>query len=86
MNEFIADLYHEFRRHKGLADRAMAQLDNQEFFRRPGALVNSVALIVKHLAGNTISRWTDFLTSDGEKTNCDRDGEFVLTAQAGWTS
>jgi hypothetical protein len=79
MNDYLADLHHEFRRHKGLADRAMAQLDDQEFFRRPGTLVNPVALIVKHLAGNMVSRWTDFLTSDGEKASRDRDGEFLLT-------
>jgi uncharacterized damage-inducible protein DinB len=81
MNDFLADVRHEFLRHKGLADRAMAQLDDQEFFRRPGAHVNPVALIVKHLAGNLVSRWTDFLTTDGEKASRDRDGEFVLTEQ-----
>src|SRR5262249_4171870 len=79
MNDFLADLQYEFRRHKGLADRAMAQLDDQDFFRRPGPLVNPVALIIKHLAGNMVSRWTDFLTADGEKVSRDRDGEFLLT-------
>jgi uncharacterized damage-inducible protein DinB len=81
MNDFLADIRHEFVRHKGLADRAMARLDDQEIFRRPGTLVNPVALIVKHLAGNMISRWTDFLTTDGEKASRDRDGEFLLTEQ-----
>src|SRR5262249_27361441 len=81
MNDFLTDVRHEFVRHKGLADRAMAQLDDQEVFRRPGTLVNPVALIVKHLAGNMVSRWTDFLTSDGEKASRDRDGEFLLTEQ-----
>jgi uncharacterized damage-inducible protein DinB len=81
MSDFLADLLHEFRRHKGLADRAMTQLDDEAFFRRPGTLVNPVALIVKHLAGNMVSRWTDFLTSDGEKASRDRDGEFLLTEQ-----
>jgi hypothetical protein len=70
---------HEFRRHKGLADRAMAGLDDDQFFHRPGPQVNPIALIVKHLAGNIASRWTDFLTTDGEKTTRDRDGEFLLT-------
>jgi uncharacterized damage-inducible protein DinB len=79
MNDFLADLQHEFQRHKGLADRAMSELDDPAFFRRPGALVNPVALIVKHLAGNFASRWTDFLTTDGEKASRDRDGEFLLT-------
>jgi hypothetical protein len=79
MDDFLADLRYEFRRHKGLADRAMGQLDDHDFFRRPGELVNPVALIVKHLAGNMASRWTDFLTTDGEKPTRDRDGEFLLT-------
>jgi len=79
MDDFLADLRHEFQRHKGLAERAMAQLDDQAFFHRPGEQVNPVALIVKHLAGNMASRWTDFLTTDGEKLTRDRDGEFLLT-------
>src|SRR3954451_9829070 len=79
MDEFVADLRHELRRHKGLAERAMAGLDEGDFFRRPGEQVNPVALIVKHLAGNMASRWTDFLTTDGEKPTRDRDGEFLLT-------
>jgi hypothetical protein len=81
MDKLIADLTHEFRRHKDLADRAMAPLDEEQFFRRPGELVNPIALIVKHIAGNLTSRWTDFLTSDGEKPSRDRDGEFLLTEQ-----
>jgi hypothetical protein len=79
MEDFLQDLLHEFRRHKGLADRAMAELDDTQFFHRPGALVNPVALIVKHLGGNLVSRWSDFLTTDGEKPSRDRDGEFLLT-------
>jgi hypothetical protein len=79
MDDFVADLRHEFRRQKGGAERAMGQLTDEDFFRRPGELVNPVALIVKHLAGNMASRWTDFLTTDGEKPTRDRDGEFILT-------
>jgi len=79
MDDFLQDLHHEFRRHKGLADRALAELDDAQFFHRPGPLVNPVALIVKHLAGNLVSRWTDFLTTDGEKQSRDRDSEFLLT-------
>jgi uncharacterized damage-inducible protein DinB len=80
-NPLIADLTHEFRRHKDLADRAMAQLDDEQFFRRPGEAVNPVALIVKHLAGNFASRWSDFLTTDGDKPSRDRDSEFHLAEQ-----
>jgi hypothetical protein len=79
MDDFLQDVRHEFRRHKGLADRAMAGLDDDQFFHRPGPPVNPIALIVKHLAGNMASRWTDFLTTDGEKPSRDRDGEFLIT-------
>jgi len=81
MEDLLADLRYEFRRYKDLADRAMTQLDDQQFFRRPADHVNPVALIVKHLAGNLASRWTDFLAADGEKASRDRDGEFLLTEQ-----
>lgn len=79
MDALISEIRSEFRKHKDLADRAMVQLSNEEFFARPAAHVNSVAIIVKHLAGNLLSRWTDFLTSDGEKANRNRDGEFVAS-------
>jgi uncharacterized damage-inducible protein DinB len=74
-------LLHEFRRHKNLAERAMSELPDEDFFHKPAEHVNSAATIVKHLAGNLFSRWTDFLTSDGEKPTRDRDSEFLLTAQ-----
>jgi hypothetical protein len=77
MKELIADLQHEFRRHRRLAERAMGALEDEAFFRRPQPQVNPVALIVKHLAGNLRARWTGFLTSDGE-THRNRDEEFVL--------
>src|SRR5436190_9049658 len=78
-NSLIADLQHEFHQYRQLAERAMGQLDDEAYFRRIGEQVNPVALIVKHLAGNLLSRWTDFLTTDGEKPTRDRDNEFVLT-------
>jgi hypothetical protein len=81
MEHLLADVRYDFRRYKDLADRAMGHLDDQEFFRRPAAHVNPVALIVKHLAGNLASRWTDFLATDGEKASRDRDGEFLLAEQ-----
>jgi hypothetical protein len=62
------------------ADRALAQTDDAQFFATLDPESNSVALIVKHLAGNLRSRWTDFLTTDGEKPDRARDGEFVLDA------
>jgi uncharacterized damage-inducible protein DinB len=62
---------------KDLADRAIAQLDTDDFHWTPHEESNSIAVIVKHVAGNMRSRWTDFLTTDGEKPNRNRDGEFV---------
>ena len=75
----LSDAKLEFRRHQNLAEAALAELDDSRFFELPGLQVNPIALIVKHLAGNLRSRWTAFLTSDGEKPDRDRNREFVLT-------
>lgn len=75
----LDDVTYEFQRHRRLAESAIAQLDDSQFFQRPNPVVNSVALIMKHVAGNLNSRWTDFLSSDGDKPSRDRDSEFVLT-------
>jgi uncharacterized damage-inducible protein DinB len=56
----------------------MAQIDDDAFFASPGPATNSIAIVVKHMAGNLRSRWTNFLTEDGEKDDRDRDGEFEL--------
>jgi hypothetical protein len=71
----------EFARSKTLADDAMAQCSDEQFFAVPGPGDNSLAIITKHVAGNLISRWTDVLTSDGEKPNRDRDAEFEITPE-----
>jgi hypothetical protein len=75
----LPELLRELRRLKDLADRAMRELDDEQFFRQTAPPVNSVAIIVKHLAGNLRSRWTDFLTTDGEKADRNRDSEFIIT-------
>ncbi len=75
---YLEDMAFSFRKHKQMAEQAFGQLGDEEFFRQPGEGSNSVAIIVKHLAGNLKSRWTDFLTTDGDKPWRDRDGEFVL--------
>jgi hypothetical protein len=62
---------------KTLGERAFAQLADADFFWRLDNDANSIYVIIKHLAGNMVSRWTDLLTSDGEKPDRDRDGEFV---------
>jgi hypothetical protein len=59
-----------------LAEAALAQVDDEAFFRTLDAESNSLAMLVKHVAGNQRSRWRDFLTADGEKPDRDRDGEF----------
>ena len=64
---YLEDVIFSFRKQKEWCEQGFNQLGDEEFFRRPGEQSNSVALIVKHLAGNLKSRWTDFLTSDGEK-------------------
>lgn len=68
----------EFRSIKKLAERALHQLNEKEFFVAIDAESNSIAILIKHLAGNMRSRWVDFLTSDGEKPDRNRDQEFVL--------
>ena len=62
--------------HRRLVDGAVQQLSDEEFFRRPVEGVNSVAVILRHVGGNLLSRWTDFLTADGEKPSRNRDSEF----------
>jgi hypothetical protein len=66
-----------FRYYKGMAERAMAQVSNEQLNAVLDPEMNSIGLIVKHIAGNMRSRWTDFLTSDGEKPDRQRDAEFV---------
>ncbi len=79
-NDVIQDFQYEFRRHRQLAERAIVQVDDDAFFRRPDQQVNPVALIVKHLAGNLRSRWTAFPSNDGEMPSRNRDDEFVIGA------
>jgi hypothetical protein len=71
----------EFKRMQSLADSAIAQLSDEQFFAIPSAGDNSITVIVKHVGGNLVSRWTDFLTSDGEKPGRDRDTEFRIGAR-----
>jgi len=68
----------EFRSLKKLGERALEQLDQDQFFATLDPESNSIAVLVKHLAGNMRSRWVDFLTSDGEKPDRNRDQEFVI--------
>ncbi len=67
-----------FRGYKRMGEGAMAQVSDEEIFKLIDPEANSIALIVKHMAGNMRSRWTDFLTSDGEKPDRNRDTEFEM--------
>jgi Protein of unknown function (DUF1572) len=74
---YVKDSLSLFRYYKKLAERAMEQVTDGQLFAAPDAESNSIAIIVKHMAGNMLSRWTDFLASDGEKPWRDRDAEFA---------
>ena len=74
---YIEDALAIFRQYKLLGERAMRQVSDQQLFASLDDESNSIAIIVKHIAGNMRSRWTDFLTTDGEKATRNRDGEFV---------
>jgi Protein of unknown function (DUF1572) len=73
---YVKDSIGVFQYYKKLAERAMAQCPDSGLFEMLDAQSNSIAIIVKHLTGNMRSRWTDFLTSDGEKPDRNRDTEF----------
>ena len=73
------DALKSFRSYKKLAARAIEQVTDEEFFAAIDEEANSIAVVVKHIAGNLRSRWTDFLTTDGEKDFRDRDSEFEIT-------
>jgi len=73
---YVADSLTLFRYYKGLVERALAQLSDEQLLAVLDGQANSIAVIVKHLTGNMRSRFTDFLTSDGEKPGRDRDAEF----------
>jgi Protein of unknown function (DUF1572) len=75
---YLEDVVLQFRKYKDLADKAVAQVADADLFRAPDSESNSIAVILKHISGNMRSRWTDFLTTDGEKTFRDRDAEFEL--------
>ena len=73
---YLEDVAEQFRKYKVLAERALAQVRDEDLFVTLDPESNSLAMLVQHMAGNLISRWTDFLTTDGEKPGRDRDSEF----------
>jgi Protein of unknown function (DUF1572) len=76
---YLDEARRQMRGHKRMGEGAMAQLRDEDFFITLDAESNSVAILVKHLAGNMRSRFTDFLTTDGEKPDRYRDREFEIT-------
>jgi len=77
---YLDEALRGFRGYKRLAEGAFDQLQERDFFYVPDPESNSIATIVKHMAGNMRSRWTDFLTSDGEKPDRNRDQEFEMNS------
>lgn len=80
-SHYLDEIRRQMRGHKRMADAAMAQLDDKDFFAAIDAESNSIAVLVQHIAGNARSRFTDFLSTDGEKPGRFRDQEFELTAK-----
>lgn len=77
MNSYIESTQKQFRYYKSLADQTIAAIPEQSLFWKYNEESNSIAVILNHISGNLLSRWSDFLTSDGEKSWRDRDSEFV---------
>ncbi|HKP86233.1 MAG TPA: DUF1572 family protein [Blastocatellia bacterium] len=76
--DYIKDAIRHFRSLKWLAEKSLAQVTDEHFFTLLDDESNSIALMMKHIAGNMHSRWKDFLTTDGEKPDRNRDSEFVV--------
>jgi hypothetical protein len=77
---YLDDVLSSFHSYKKLADKAIAQTTDEELFVTLDQESNSIAVVMKHMAGNMLSRWTDFLTTDGEKPDRNRDSEFEIDA------
>lgn len=78
--DYLDDCLLQLRKLKELADKAVRQIEHEQLFTVLDPEANSIALLMKHMAGNMRSRWTAFLTTDGEKPDRDRDQEFIVDA------
>jgi hypothetical protein len=78
---YLTSITRQFLYYKSLGEKSMAQVPDEKLFWQFNEESNSITIIVKHLHGNMLSRWTDFLTTDGEKPTRNRDGEFVNDIQ-----
>ena len=93
---YLDSIRKQFAYYRQLGERTLAQLDDEQLYWSPGPESNSIAVIIKHLHGNMLSRWTDFLTTDGEKDFRNREKEFedpprerpglLALWRAGWTA
>ncbi len=81
IKHYLDDSLVTFRAYKKMGEKAFAQVSDEEFFNALDEESNSIAVIIKHMTGNMRSRWTDFLTTDGEKPDRQRDMEFVITPE-----
>lgn len=77
LQSYITDTLQAFQSYKKMSEKALEQVSDEEFFRAIDPESNPLAVIVKHIGGNLLSRWTDFLTTDGEKADRFRDSEFI---------
>jgi len=75
--KYLVSARNQFAFYKGIGDKTLSQLSDEQLFWKPNEQSNSIAIIIQHLSGNMLSRWTDFLNSDGEKDWRDRDAEFI---------
>src|SRR4029079_5075496 len=76
--EYLSTVIRRLKYYRELGERAFEQIEEQDFHWQPSSESNSIAVIIQHLAGNMLSRWTNFLTEDGEKGWRDRDDEFEV--------
>ena len=74
-DQFVSSIVKRFKTYKDLGDKTFEQLNDEDFFYKPSPESNSIAIIIQHMYGNAMSRFTNFLTEDGEKEWRNRDGE-----------
>ena len=80
--EFLASAIKRFKEYKSLGEKTFAQLNDEHFLQQPNGASNSIAIIIQHMHGNMLSRWTNFLTEDGEKTWRQREAEFEVHSKS----
>ena len=82
MEQYLSSVKKQLTDYKLLCEKAMSRLDDSQLLNRPNKDSNSIAMIIKHMNGNMLSRWTDFLTTDGEKPWRKREEEFAESIES----